>query len=114
MNTGIYLKGICLGHRQQSGKAKESGNPYTLNFLGIEVMRKTAYGEQQEIVEVQIPKSLIDAGLLRTIQEFQTKMVEVNVYVTTYNGRNGSGYRLNLANGDSPIALIEKSAAKAA
>lgn len=91
----IIIRGKFLGARNREF-TNSQGN-YSFYEIGIENSRPDGWGGSQSVqTAIQVPKKLIDAGILNRASSLQGKNVEIPIWADAYVGKNGAAIKFIL------------------
>lgn len=112
---GLFLIGKLVGYRQVAGVSKKTNQPYTIDYIGVSVPRPDGFGgEQENIMQVQIPRKAMESGILNHVNQHKDKLCMVGVFVTAYGTAGGAGYQFLLSTEDDAISPLSDKSLKVA
>lgn len=113
--SGIFLRGICKGVRNNERRNTQTGEVYADVYIGFDVQTPDQYGGVTvEQIEVQCAKTHIDAKLPAMYSGLKGKELIVPIWVQTWQSKDKAkyGYQLRLS-GDGKPSQVSPPVAKA-
>lgn len=103
---GLVLRGKLAGFREHSGIARNTGNPYTMHYVGIETPVIGGYPGQTQTIDCQVSTNLMKTQFVQNAQSLIGKAVEIEVYVSTFvRGQSGAGFQYNVTSSTKAVRL---------
>ncbi|EPY4328275.1 DNA-binding protein [Klebsiella variicola] len=88
----ILIRGKFLGARNR--EFTNSQGSYSFYEIGVENSRPDGWGGSQSVQTViQVPKKLVDSGILNRVASLQGKSVEIPIWADAYVGKNGAAIK---------------------
>ena len=107
VTNGMFIIGELAGFREFRGVSKKTNEPFAMHFVGVNVVRETAYGTQTEVMEAMLSKAQIDGGLLSKIQGLIGENVALKVFGSANMNQGRAMFQLHLANDDDSIVKLD-------
>lgn len=85
----FHVSGVVKGCRKFEQIDKKTGAINEKWFIGFASPKSNGYDGEETVIEVQVSKKLLDAGLVAHYEKFKGQYVLAPVFPQAWQGRNG-------------------------
>lgn len=100
--AGLYQVGVCVGI--SSNPIQTQMGPRQRYEIGLRDVADK-WGDEK-IVEIRIPESAVNSGILPLLESYRGRMIAVPVWVQTWQGKKGPGSNLMVSTASNGAAKI--------
>lgn len=101
--AGLYQIGVCVGISSASVQTQMGARQrYEIGLRGA----ADKWGDQKT-VEIRIPESAVNSGILPLLESYRGRTIAVPVWVQTWQGKQGPGSNLMVSNGPAKIIALD-------
>lgn len=95
---GFLLEGINKGTKVKENVNQQTGEVNKTIFVGIGIPKDDGFDDELEIVQVKVPKTLVDAGFPGKFVQEKQSVVQLQVRVNHWEISGRSGVSISVAN----------------